>query len=89
LSSVGQSVKLLLAFASTVIPGFILHEQDFCSSLGMYVTRKGACFSTREDANHKDKVTLRLAVYRQSVRLDVNLLEDHDQSFFFATEPFR
>jgi hypothetical protein len=31
----------------------------------------------------KAKVTLRLAVYRQSVRLDIKLLETHDQRFFF------
>jgi hypothetical protein len=31
----------------------------------------------------KVKVTLRLAVYRQSVRLDVKPLETHDQTFFF------
>jgi hypothetical protein len=30
----------------------------------------------------KLKVTLRLAVYRQSVRLDVKPLETHDQTFF-------
>jgi hypothetical protein len=31
----------------------------------------------------KVKVTLRLAVYRQSVRLGVRPLETHDQIFFF------
>jgi hypothetical protein len=31
----------------------------------------------------KVKVTLRLAVYRQSVRLGVKPLETHDQIFFF------
>jgi hypothetical protein len=36
----GQLVKLVLAFVSTVIPGFILlkiHDQDFCSALDTYV----------------------------------------------------
>jgi hypothetical protein len=31
----------------------------------------------------KVKVTLRLVVYRQSVRLGVKSLETHDQTFFF------
>jgi hypothetical protein len=49
--SVGQSVKFLLAFASTVIPAFSLleiHDQDFCSLLDMYVFRNAAFSSTRE-----------------------------------------
>jgi hypothetical protein len=32
----------------------------------------------------KVKVTLRLAVYRQSVRLGIKPLETHDQIFFFG-----
>jgi hypothetical protein len=35
----------------------------------------------------KSRVTLRLAVYRQSVRLGSKLLAAHDQRFIFATEP--
>jgi hypothetical protein len=35
------------------------------------------------------KVTLRLAVYRQLVRLSVKTLDTHDQTFFFSTEPSR
>jgi hypothetical protein len=35
----------------------------------------------------KVKVTLRLAVYRQSIRLGIKPLETHDQRFFL-TEPF-
>jgi hypothetical protein len=49
--SIGQSVKLLLALASTVIYGFSLleiHYQDFCSMLDMYVLRNGASTSTKE-----------------------------------------
>jgi hypothetical protein len=49
--SVGRSVKLLLVFASTVIPGFSLFEindQEFCSLLDMYVFRNGASSSTKE-----------------------------------------
>jgi hypothetical protein len=49
--TVGRSVKLLLAFASTVIPGFSLlqiHDQDICSLLDMYVFRNGAYSSTKE-----------------------------------------
>jgi hypothetical protein len=34
-------------------------------------------------------VTLRLAVYRQSVRLGAKPLEPHDQRFFFSPEPLR
>jgi hypothetical protein len=37
--SAGRSVKLLLAFDSTVIPGLSLleiHDQDFCSLVDMY-----------------------------------------------------
>jgi hypothetical protein len=38
----------------------------------------------------KVRVTLRLAVYRQSVCLGVMPLENHDQiSFFFSTEPLQ
>jgi hypothetical protein len=41
--------------------------------------------STRElNYQSKFKVTLRLAVYRQSVRLGVKPLETHDQIFFSA-----
>jgi hypothetical protein len=46
--SVGRSVELLLALASTVIPGFSLldiHGQDFYSLLDMYMFRNGAFFS--------------------------------------------
>jgi hypothetical protein len=32
-------------------------------------------------------VTLRLAVYRKSVRFGAKHLETHDQGFFLATEP--
>jgi hypothetical protein len=45
------SVKLLLAFASTVIPGLSLleiHDQYFYSLLDMYVFRNGASSSTKE-----------------------------------------
>jgi hypothetical protein len=35
------------------------------------------------------RVTLRLAVYRQSVCLVVKLLETYDQSFYFPTERLR
>jgi hypothetical protein len=46
-----RSVKLLLAFTSTAIPGFSLlkiHDQDFCSLLDLYVFQNGASSSTRE-----------------------------------------
>jgi hypothetical protein len=35
------------------------------------------------------RVTLRLAVYSQSVRLGAKPLEIHDQRFFFVTEPLQ
>jgi hypothetical protein len=35
------------------------------------------------------RVTLRLAVYRQSVHLGDNPLETHDQNFYFPTEHLR
>jgi hypothetical protein len=48
----GRLVKLLLAFASAVIPGFSLlkiHDQEgFCSLLDMYVFRNGASSLSRE-----------------------------------------
>jgi hypothetical protein len=50
-SSLGRLVEFLLAFASTVIPGFSLlegHDQDFYSLLDMYVFRNGASSSTKE-----------------------------------------
>jgi hypothetical protein len=37
----------------------------------------------------KDKITLRLAVYRQSVSLGVKPLETHDQRIIFSTEPLQ
>jgi hypothetical protein len=37
----------------------------------------------------KVKVTLRLAVYRQSVRFAAKALETHDQRVFSSTEPLR
>jgi hypothetical protein len=45
-----RSVKLLLVFASTVIPSFSLkfHNEDFYSLLHMYVFRNGASFSAKE-----------------------------------------
>jgi hypothetical protein len=39
-----QSVKFLLAFASTIIPGLIffkMHDQDFYSFLDMYMFQNG------------------------------------------------
>jgi hypothetical protein len=51
LSTLGRSVKLLLAFASTVIPGFSLleiHYQYFYSLLDMHMFRNGASSSTKE-----------------------------------------
>jgi hypothetical protein len=50
--SVGRSsVKLLMAFSSTAIPGFsllVIHGQVLYSLLDMYVFRKGASFLTKE-----------------------------------------
>jgi hypothetical protein len=49
-SLIGRSVKSLLAFASIVIPSFILfeiHDQDLYSLLDMYVFRNGASSSTK------------------------------------------
>jgi hypothetical protein len=48
---VGRSVKLLLVFVSTVIPGFRLpeiHDQDVYSLLDVYVFRNEASTSTKE-----------------------------------------
>jgi hypothetical protein len=48
---VGRSVKLLVAFASTVVPVFSLleiHDQDFHSLLDRYVFRNGTSSSTDE-----------------------------------------
>jgi hypothetical protein len=42
---------------------------------------------SRSKVKVKVKVTLRLAVYRQSVRLSVKPLETHDQIFFFNWTP--
>jgi hypothetical protein len=45
-----RSIKLLLAFASTVISGFSVHEihdQDIVSALDMYVFQNGASYSTK------------------------------------------
>jgi flagellar biosynthesis protein FliR len=49
--SVGRSVKLLLALASTFIPGFSLleiHDQDLFSLLDMHVFQNGAFSSAKE-----------------------------------------
>jgi hypothetical protein len=48
--SVGRSIRLLLAFASTVIPFFshlVVHDKDLCSLLDMYMFRNGTSSSTR------------------------------------------
>jgi hypothetical protein len=37
----------------------------------------------------RDRVTLRIAVYRQSVRLGDKPIEAHEQRLFFATEPLQ
>jgi hypothetical protein len=42
-------------------------------------------FSFLPSSKIKVKITLRLAVYRQSVRLGAKPLEDHDQNFFTET----
>jgi hypothetical protein len=44
---------------------------------------------SRVSVKVKVKVTLRLAVYRQSVRLRVKSLETHDQRIFLSTEPLQ
>jgi hypothetical protein len=44
---------------------------------------------TKVKVKVKVEVTLRLAVYRQSVRLGVKPLETHGQTFFFSTELLR
>jgi hypothetical protein len=78
------SVKLLLVFPSTVIPGFSLleiHEQDFYSLLDVYVFRNGSFSSTKEGLV-SFRVSLRLTFNRQSIRLGARSLDDHDQSFF-------
>jgi hypothetical protein len=49
--AIGRSVKLLLAFASTVTPEFSLlkiHDDDFYSLLYVYVVQNGASSSTKE-----------------------------------------
>jgi hypothetical protein len=48
--NIGRSIKLLLVFDSTVIPGFSLletHDQDFCYVLDIYVFRNAAWSLTR------------------------------------------
>jgi hypothetical protein len=75
-----RSVKFLRVFASVVIPGFSLfdiHEQDFYSLLDMYML--GLPFRRRRGRPSEFRFTLRLAVYRQSVRLGAKPLEVHDQ----------
>jgi hypothetical protein len=55
-------------------------DQDFFSVLDMYMFEKWGLLRVR--------VTLRVAVYRQSVRLGAKTLEAHNQSFFFQ-QPLR
>jgi hypothetical protein len=64
----GRSGKFLLALFSTVILGFKSN-----------VTHGHILLSQVEV-----KVTLRLAVYRQSLHLGVKPLETHEQRFFFS-----
>jgi hypothetical protein len=52
--------------------------------LQILCSRRCPLASTTELIQVKVKVTLRLAVYRQSVRLGVKPLETHDQIFFSA-----
>jgi hypothetical protein len=54
---ISRSVKLLLAFASAVIPGSSLleiHDQDFCSLLDIYVFRNEVFSSTRGEVGLPD-----------------------------------
>jgi hypothetical protein len=37
----------------------------------------------------KDKITIRLVVYHQSVRLGTKPLETHDHNFYFPTDHLR
>jgi hypothetical protein len=46
-------------------------------------------FATESPESQLVRVTLRLAVYRQSVGLDDKPLETHDQNFYFQTEHLR
>jgi hypothetical protein len=51
--------------------------------------RTGLSFTIPANPQLKVEVTLRLAVYRQSVRLGDKPLETHDQNFYFPTEHLR
>jgi hypothetical protein len=68
---------MLLAIASTVILGFESDRTHDHRLLSEPLTQ----------IQVKLGVTLRLAVYRQSVRLSAQPLETHDQSFFFQLNP--
>jgi hypothetical protein len=76
---------LLLAFASTVIPGFSLlevHDQDFYSLLDMYVFRNGASSSTKEGSVFLCSESELLYDWRFAVNqfvLAPKPLETHDQ----------
>jgi hypothetical protein len=58
----------------------------YCTMLGTWRNLEAPLLSK---VKVKVRVTLRLAVYRQSVCLGVKPLETHDQNFFPPTEPFR
>jgi hypothetical protein len=81
-------------FILMILYDFSLFPAQFCNII-VYVRKVGSCMqiadrcapwkisSGAENPVFKVNVTLRLAVYRQSVRLGVKPLESHDQIFFF------
>jgi hypothetical protein len=61
-----RPVRFLLAFCSTLIPSFshlVIHDQDFCSLLDIYVFRNGASSSTREGPDFLCRRYVRLSEF--------------------------
>jgi hypothetical protein len=95
-------LQLLLALASPVILGsesrgtldhILLSQipQFHCRRLLRQAGIRWRCSTTPAHgiiSSVKVRVTLRLAVYRQSVRLGLKPLEAHDQRIFLPTEPW-
>jgi hypothetical protein len=94
LQLVGQSVKLLQAFASTVIPSFTLlqiHDQDFYSLLHMNLFRNEAFSSTKEGSvilcRHYVYCTIVSAhVYPRCRGVQVNMNSVHPLSLHYTKQ---
>jgi hypothetical protein len=90
LPTVSQSSNCRLKIKSELLYNFRFTANQILASSPLRLTTRDIFYQLNPCGNIpyvlkmvKVKVTLRRAVYRQSVRLGVKPLETHDQNFFF------